>query len=56
MKNNWKTLAIIVGGSTLIAVASVFLMPIIAPGLVGAGIFTLGTVALMGLLWVSGRN
>ncbi|HIB3154939.1 TPA: hypothetical protein ACWWTM_002298 [Enterococcus faecium] len=48
LKNNWKTLAIIVGGSTLIAVASVFLMPIIAPGLVGAGIFTLGTVALMG--------
>lgn len=49
LKNNWKTLAIIVGGSTLIAVASVFLMPIIAPGLVGAGIFTLGTVALMGV-------
>ncbi|EOI6516843.1 hypothetical protein ACMUWV_001027 [Enterococcus faecium] len=48
LKKNWKTLAIIVGGSTLIAVASVFLMPIIAPGLVGAGIFTLGTVALMG--------
>ncbi|MCS8592783.1 hypothetical protein [Enterococcus faecium] len=48
LKNNWKTLAIIVGGSTLIALASVFLMPIIAPGLVGAGIFTLGTVALMG--------
>ncbi|KEI53880.1 hypothetical protein P742_0101330 [Enterococcus faecium UC8668] len=48
LKNNWKSLAIIVGGSTLIAVASVFLMPIIAPGLVGAGIFTLGTVALMG--------
>lgn len=48
LKNNWKTLAIIVGGSTLIAVASVFLMPVIAPGLVGAGIFTLGTVALMG--------
>ncbi|HFC9130980.1 TPA: hypothetical protein QFN59_000972 [Enterococcus faecium] len=48
LKNNWKTLAIIVGGSTLIAVASVFLMPIIAPGLVGADIFTLGTVALMG--------